>query len=87
LSHDIIPSDFFLFGWLKDEFASWSVDEISTLFEIVEEIPNTQSIETIARVFRTESKNWNKLLVWMMITFDFQHSKYKIIILSKYFIG
>jgi hypothetical protein len=22
LSHDIIPSDFFLFGWLKDEFAS-----------------------------------------------------------------
>jgi hypothetical protein len=34
-SPDIVPSDFFLFGWLKDELSSRPVSEINRLFAIV----------------------------------------------------
>jgi hypothetical protein len=50
-SPDIAPSDFFLFGWLKGELFSQPVSEINGLFEIVEEILNTLTPDTIARVF------------------------------------
>jgi hypothetical protein len=51
---DTVPSDFFLFEWLKGEFAFQSVDEISELFDIVEEILNPPTMETIASVL----SNW-----------------------------
>jgi hypothetical protein len=51
LSLDIVPSDLFPFGWLKSEFSSRLVSEIHGLFEIVEEILNTLTPGTIARIF------------------------------------
>jgi hypothetical protein len=53
-SHEITPSDFFLFGWLKGELSSRPDSEINGLFEIVEEILITRTSDTIARVFA----NW-----------------------------
>jgi histone-lysine N-methyltransferase SETMAR len=53
-SHDITPSDFFLFGWLKSELSSRLVSEIIWLFEIINEILSTLTPDTIAKVF----KNW-----------------------------
>jgi hypothetical protein len=53
-SHEITPSDFFLFGWLKDELSSRPISEINGLFEIVEDILSTLTPDTIARVFA----NW-----------------------------
>jgi hypothetical protein len=56
-SHDIAPSDFFLFGWLKGELAPRSIGEISELLETVEETLDTFPTETAAKVFRTGSKD------------------------------
>jgi hypothetical protein len=56
-TRDIGPSDFFLFGWLKGELFSRPVSEINGLFEIVEEILNTLTPDTIARVLPTGSKD------------------------------
>jgi hypothetical protein len=50
-SHDIAPSDFFLFGWLKGELSSRWVGDISEFFELVDEILSTVTTDTIARVF------------------------------------
>jgi hypothetical protein len=48
---DITPSDFFLFGWLKDELSSRQVSEFNGLFEIIDEILSTLISDTLARVF------------------------------------
>jgi hypothetical protein len=55
----VAPSDFFLFGWLKDDLSSRQVSEISRLFEIVDEILSTFIPDTIARVFG----NWIERLI------------------------
>jgi hypothetical protein len=57
-SSDIAPSDFFLFGWLKDELSSRQVSEFNRLFEIVDEILSILKSDTIARVFG----NWTERL-------------------------
>jgi hypothetical protein len=48
---DIASSDFFLFGWLKDQLTSRLVAEINELFDIVEEILGIFMIDTITSVF------------------------------------
>jgi hypothetical protein len=53
-SLDIASSDFFLFGWLKDELCSPPVNEINGLCEIVEEILSILTPDTIAPVLA----NW-----------------------------
>jgi hypothetical protein len=53
-SPGIAPADLFPFGWLKGELYSRSVSDINGLFEIVDEIMNTVTPDTIARVFA----NW-----------------------------
>jgi hypothetical protein len=86
-SPDMAPSDFFLFGWLKIGPSSRSIGDISELFELVHEILRTLTTDTIARVLRTGSKDWNKLLVPMVTMSDPQHSKGKSIFLKKLLIG
>jgi hypothetical protein len=54
---DIAPSDFFIFGLLKNELAFRPVAEIGEPLEIVKAVLGTLAIETIARIFPTGSKD------------------------------
>jgi hypothetical protein len=56
-SPDIVPSDFFLFGWLKIQLVSRFVGKIDELFEAMEAILDTLIIETITSTFTTGSKD------------------------------
>jgi len=50
-SPDIAPSDFFLFGWLKEQLTHHQIADEDGLFEAVDEILGTLSVETIRSVF------------------------------------
>jgi hypothetical protein len=56
-SPDITLSDFFLFGWLKSEFASRPVTEINKLFHVMEIILGILTIGTVASFSPTGSKD------------------------------
>jgi hypothetical protein len=63
-SPDMASLDFFLFGWLKGELSSRSVRDISELFELVDEILSTLTMDTIPRVFA----NWIERLEQVIST-------------------
>jgi hypothetical protein len=84
---DIVPSDFFLFGWLKNELVSWLIAKIDEPFQIAREIMGTLTIETIISVFPTGSKDWNKLLIPMLTTSDTDSNKGKSITPTKFLLG
>jgi hypothetical protein len=60
--HEIVPSDFFLFRWLKSELSSRSVGEIGELFEIVDEILSSLRPDTIARVFANSIERMKQII-------------------------
>jgi hypothetical protein len=86
-SHDMAPLDFFLFGWLKGELTSLPVTEINELFHVVKEFWALSGSRQSPTIFRTESKDWNKLLISMVITSHTDLSKCKTIILTQLFVG
>lgn len=53
-SLDIAPSDFYLFGFLEEKFKGKKFNDINELFEAIQEILDSISIETRKAVFQ----NW-----------------------------
>jgi len=63
-SPDLAPSDFFLFGWLKGKLAKRKYRTEDELFEAVDEILGTLTVEKIQEVFQ----NWIERLDQVIAT-------------------
>jgi hypothetical protein len=52
-SSDIAPSEFFLFGWLKDELARQSLGEMEDILQAIIEISKNLTPNIVRSVFLT----------------------------------